>query len=565
MTNSPSASRSSRRRPGAPKLLIIAGGLVAVIAGGMVAMSGGETEESKIDLYTVSKQSFEVTATASGELRAKKQTVLRSQLEKETAIVEIVEEGVRVKSGDVMVRLNGDDIQSELDDETLQQETARADMVAAESTLAIQKTENEASLRKAKVDVELAQVELQKHEQGDVVEKRLELNLAVEKGHRETVRLREKVERSQKLFDRQFLSEDELKKDQLEFIEAQAQLQQAEVALKAYEEYTYHKERKKLESDLDQAVSELDKTSRKAESELASKEADLINKRRQLELREDKVKKLEDQMTKTEVKAPTDGLVVYATSLEQNMWMNNQEPLNVGTHIQPNQEIIMLPDTSEMIAVVKVAENLMGRIKPGQEALLTIDAAQGKTYSGSVESIGIMAQGGGWRDPNVREYEVRINLDLDEEAHGLKPAMRCEGRIVLSSVEDVLAVPLPAVFSEGPHHFVYRKSGDRYEQMPVKVGRRSDTLAEVVTGLDGGELVLLREPPTGRIVKAKFEEVAADAGGPAPKQGRGPRAGAKPKEKAESEKPAEVVQGTDEELVETPSEDGAASPDSTDE
>lgn len=504
---------------------------VLIVAGGAAMwalMRSPRSTEPDIDVVKATTQSFEIAATAAGELRAKKQTVLRSDLEKETAIVEIVEEGTRVKLGDVLVRLNSDEAESELNDELLQLETARADVVAAESALSIQITENEASLRKATVDVELAEVDLKKFERGDFVEKQVELNLAVEKGNREVERLTKKVARSRELAQKQFLSQDELEKDELELIEAKAELEKGEVAKAAYHTYTAVKERQKLNSDLDQARSELDKTQRKNESELASKRADLANKKRQLELREDKVAKLKTQLEKSVIKAPTDGLVVYATSMEQNMWMNNNEPLAVGSVIHPNQEIIMLPDTSEMVAVVKIAESLVGRLKPESKAMVTIDAVQGAKFTGIVESIGIMAQSGGWRDPNVREYEVRIELDLSGQPHQLKPSMRCESRIVLNTVENVLAVPLQAVFSEGPHQFVYKLQNGRYHQTPVQVGRRSDILAEVRSGLESGAEVILREPPAARVVKAVFESdkdqsARGRPGGPGEKSAGGGR------------------------------------------
>lgn len=504
-----STRRGARQRFAFVSFRMIAGLLVVGLGviGAVVWMRAGGSAagEGKPDIHTVAKEAFDVTVTASGELRAKKQTVLRSELEEEAAIVEIVDEGSNVKAGDVLVKLNDEEIRTRLDDELMQRETARAEAVAAESDLAIQITENDASIKKTTTDVELADVDLRKFEAGDAVEKRLELNLALEKGRREVARLTEKTARSRELFKKEFLSKDELDKDELELIEAHAELKKAEVALEAYEQYTYHKEKQKLESDLEQARAELDKTVRKSESELASKQAVLTNKKRQQEFHENEVTKLEGLLAKTEIKAPSDGLVVYATSLERNMWMNDQQPLAVGTQIHPNQELLMLPDTSEMVAAVKVHESLVGRIREGQGAVVTVDAAQGKQFSGTVESIGIMAQSGGWRDPNLREYEVLISLEQGEEPVDLKPSMRCEARITLMHVEETLAVPLPAVFTDGPNQFVYVVEGDRYRQTPVRVGRRSETTAELMSGAKVGQRVALREPPTGKVIKAQFE------------------------------------------------------------
>lgn len=541
----------------------------AVIVGGVLfARSGPSAGGTRPDVHTVASEAFDITVTASGEVRAKNQTAIRSELESESAIVEIVDEGIVVKKDDVLVRLNGDEIQSQLDDEMLQRETAKAEAIAADNDLKIQLTENQATLRKAQSDVVLAEVELQKFEAGDVVEKRLELELALEKGRREVARLKEKVERSRELFKKDFLSKDELDQDEIEFVEAQAELKKAEVAKEAYEQYTYKQERQKLESALDEAKSELEKTQRKNESEQANREADLTNKRRSLELHEAAVAKLEAQLAKTVMRAPTGGLVVYASSLDQFSWRNDQQPLSVGTKINPNEEIIMLPDTSAMIAAVKVHESLVGRIKPGQQATVTVDAIQGGKFEGAVDSIGIMASGGGWRDPNVREYEVRIALDLAEGAHGLKPSMRCEARITLMNVEETLAVPLTGVFSEGPNQFVYVVDGDRYTQTQVRVGRRSDTTAEISSGLAAGQKIALREPPSARIIKAKFEPVEVAGGGMEGNRSgkRGPKGGGSPKVDVKpAAAPTPVASAEKMDVEEAESADEDASSDETDE
>lgn len=480
-------------------LAVIAG---LTVGGWMLLGPRSEGSGERVDLVQASTLTFEITATGNGDLRARKQTVLRSELEQTAAIVEIVDEGARVKKGDVLVRLNGDEIQTKLDDEMLQLESAKSELVGAENAYQIQLSDNESALRQASLKVDLSELELRKWQEGEVKEQRTKLQLDLERSEREEERLKAKLERSRELFAREFLSKDELDRDELAYVEAVSALQTASLAQKVYEEFTYERDLKQKTSDVEEAKAELDRVKRRNESELASKEASVTNRRRQFQLREERVAKLQKQLAATVIAAPTDGLVVYATSLNQNMWNNDSGTLEVGTDIRPNQEIIMLPDTTEMMAVVKVPEALMGRVRQGQGAVVTIDAALGKKYTGTVESIGVMAQGGGWRDPNVREYEVRIGLDMDDEKHGLKPSMRCEARITLNTVEQALAVPIQAVFNEGRRQFVYTTQEARYVQRPVKVGRRSDLYAEIVDGLTEGERVLLREPPVGTVVKA---------------------------------------------------------------
>jgi multidrug efflux pump subunit AcrA (membrane-fusion protein) len=70
---------------------------LAACAGGWYALRGGSKGEAKgasiADLATVSLLSFDITTTATGDLQAKNQTVLRSELESESTIAELAAEG----------------------------------------------------------------------------------------------------------------------------------------------------------------------------------------------------------------------------------------------------------------------------------------------------------------------------------------------------------------------------------------------------------------------------------------------------------------------------------------
>jgi hypothetical protein len=115
---------------------------------------------------------------------------------------------------------------------------------------------------------------------------------------------------------------------------------------------------------------------------------------------------------------------------------------------------------------------------------------------------------GRWMDPNRREYTVKIALQNVGDGVRLKPAMRCEATITLGRVENVVAVPLQAVFTDEMVRFVYVPRDGRYARVPVKIGRRSDTLAEIAAGLSPGERVLVREPSPGEVLREAWDAAA---------------------------------------------------------
>ncbi len=493
-----------------------AAGLTIALAqpSGRSTPSAVRTSASEGDLAVAQMLSFDVTTTATGQLEAAKQIEIRNQLEQATTITELVKEGVAVKAGDVLVRLNSDSIQTQVDEEGLKVESARADLTVAENSYLIQINENDSTTKKAEVAVAVADLELKQWQQGEVKSKRQELALAVEKATRELDRLRDKYKEAVELEKRGFLSRDELKRDEVGYLEAEAALKTADLNRVVYEEYQLPKDEKVKKSDLEQAIAELERTKRRNESELASKDADRKNKREGLRIREQKLAKLREQLEMSVIKAPSDGLVVYDSSLNRDRGMGgqSQSTLDVGVQVFKNQRMMVLPDTSEMVAAVRVQESLAGRVRKGQTASVKIDALGPTPVPGTVESVGVIAESGGWRDPNLREYTVKIRLDPEFNDPRLKPSMRCEAQIFLDKVGNALTVPIQSVFSDGLVRYVLVPLNERkFDRKPVRVGRRSDRYAEIAVGLKEGERVLLRAPQPGEVSDQEWsrDELAA--------------------------------------------------------
>lgn len=510
--------RAGNRRRGGALIKVLAAGLtLATVGGGGVwgvrAWRGhGAEGPTGADIATVSRTTFEISTTAAGELQAKKEIELRSELDSQSTIAELAPEGSFVHAGELLVKLSNDQLQTSLDEEELRVASAKADLVAADKGYEIQQSDNDSKIREAKLKLDLAELSLNQWREGEKVQKLQDIALDLDKTEKELKRLQEKVANSHKLFDKGFLSKDEMDQDDIALRDAQAAREKAILAETTYKNYQMvHDERQKT-SDVEEARAELDRVTAQAAIQLAIKDADRTNKRRTLQLNQDKLEKLQKQIASMTIKAPQDGLVVYATSAGKN-WFDDS-PFTVGRQVRPQEPLIVLPDTSVMMAAVRVAESLAGKIKPGQPATVKIDAAGGKVFTGKVDSIGVMADvQGRWMDPNRREYTVKIALDPGDAGVQLKPSMRCEATITLGRVDDVVAVPVQAVFSDEAVRFVYVPRSGKYVRVPVKVGRRSETLAEIDGGLRGGERVLLRDPGAGEVVREPWNAAALKLAG----------------------------------------------------
>lgn len=93
----------------------------------------------------------------------------------------------------------------------------------------------------------------------------------------------------------------------------------------------------------------------------------------------------------------------------------------------------------------------------------------------------------------IEEQRVRVRLDIltpPEERSGLGDRYRVHVRIVVWSAEDVVQVPISALFRQGGDWTVYREVEGRAVATRVETGRRTETEAQVLSGLSPGDRVV---------------------------------------------------------------------------
>lgn len=507
------ASRKQSRRgslavKSAVALVVIAGlgtgAYVLARSEGLLSSSGAAVDSTL--LATAQVQAFDVTATASGELEAKNQVELENPLDTRATIAEIVPEGTEVKKDAVLVRLNTDEIENQLRQERLALTQAETESKQARDAKSIQLSENASRALEAQLRVDLAELALERWRDGEVAKRREQLRIALERADRELDRLTRKHEKSESLLAQGFMSQDEFERLEIELKQAEANKVIADLDIEIYETYQYPEEEQTKQSEVDKAKASQEQTLAQNSINLSSKEAAVTMREEQERIRRERVTELEQQLAAAEIRAPNDGLVVYGTTINNSRRWDSEGPYRVGSEVRPGELLIVLPDISEMVASVRVHESLASRVRKGQTARVKVEAVDGE-FTGTVESIGVLAEGGGWMDRDRREYTVKINLDPGQPGLAdAKPSMRSDATIVLESVAPTLAVPIQSVFAADGVRFVCVPEGNKFARVPVRVGRRSDTFAEILAGIDEGTRVLLRRPEPGEVLSEEWSD-----------------------------------------------------------
>jgi HlyD family secretion protein len=101
----------------------------------------------------------------------------------------------------------------------------------------------------------------------------------------------------------------------------------------------------------------------------------------------------------------------------------------------------------------------------------------------------------------VEEQRVNVIGDFVDRPSGLGDAYRVETKIVTWESNDVLKVPLSALFRCEQDWCVFAVKENKAQRRSIKITHRSDSEAEIQQGLTTGEKVILH--PNEQITSGK--------------------------------------------------------------
>ena len=182
---------------------------------------------------------------------------------------------------------------------------------------------------KAQLTLQFAREDLQKYIDGEYPNelRRAEANITL--AQEELTRVRETLEWSRRLFEENFISQTELQADELNEKRRALDLELAQNNLNLLTEFTYKRNLTQLESDVSQAEMALERITRKARADVVQAEADLVAKESEYNRQKARLQKIEEQIQKATIRAPSAGLVIYATAMTGGRRFNI-EPLIEG-------------------------------------------------------------------------------------------------------------------------------------------------------------------------------------------------------------------------------------------
>jgi HlyD family secretion protein len=392
----------------------IAGAIALILLIFILNLLFGSDETSKTaSTAKVMRGPLRISVTETGTIQAKEKIIVKNEVEGNTSIIYIVDEGTTVKKGDLLVELDSSNLTTQKMTEETQLQNAEAGFISARENMAVVENQAKSDIDAARLAFEFAKQDLEKYKNGEYPNLRMQAESKITLAEEEHKRAQEKYEWSKKLFNEKYLSQMELDADELSEKQKKLNLDLAKNELDLLNNFTYKRQIKQLESDMSQAEMALDRITRKAKADIVQAEANLKAKEAELKQAKDKLDKTIKQLEKTKIYSPADGQALYATSTERGPRFGGMtEPLDEGSSVRERQELIHLPTTAGFIAEIGLYESSLDKVRTGQTALITIDALPGEQFRGKVTSISPVADAmSSFMNPDLKLYPAVIELD----------------------------------------------------------------------------------------------------------------------------------------------------------
>lgn len=467
--------------------------------------SGGTRAHPSFVLYTVQSKDIPINVIERGNLES--QTNLQIMCEVDdvrndgvygTPIVWIIPNGSSVKKGELLVEFDSTAIMSELDQQVLDTERARAELIQAQASRENQEIENKTAEEKARLDVALSELELKMYED----EKSGTYKLAVEAVNRLiddvnneilTAEMNLKLRRNEKvgiesLFKLGYAGKSEKDRSVLSYLQAESdyaaklnKMRTQMAALEKIENYEKKMQTMLLEGKLSTAKQNLQQVLVTNGAKLQQSEGLMASRTEAFKKEEELMSRFRMHLERCKIYAPQDGMVAYESSREVE--------IREGSAIRQRQHLMSLPNLKQMQVRVNVHESVLDRIKVGQKASITIDAFAERKYTGSVRSVAVLPEQNSYFGSDTKVYNTVITID--EEVAQLKPGMTAVAEVHVDYLEGVNAVPVQAIVQRDGRNWLYVQDGSSVEQRDITLGPSNELFVSVTEGVEVGESIVL--------------------------------------------------------------------------
>ena len=331
-----------------------------------------------------------------------------------------VDEGDGVKKGQIIARLDRDQLMAQRDREAAGLQSAETQLAQSETSLAWEKATLAADIEQRQADLASNEARLAELKNGARPQEKLDARAAVEAAQSELDRAKKDWDRSQTLYKNDDISTAQFDQYRNRWESAQAAVKSAterEALVLAGPRAEVIKAQEGQVERTRAAVKIAEANSlemKRREQDLATRRAEIARSRASLAM-------IDSQLADTIVSSPVDGVVLVKAA-------------DVGEVLAPGTTVVTVGDIDHPWLRGYVNETDLGKVKLGAKAKVTTDSYPGKVYQGRVTFVSSEAEFTPKQIQTEQErvkLVYRIKIELDNPRRELKSNMPADAEIVL--------------------------------------------------------------------------------------------------------------------------------------
>jgi len=331
-----------------------------------------------------------------------------------------VDEGDLVKKGQIIARLDRDQLVAQRDSLAAGLASAQAQLAQAETSLAWQRETLTADIEQKRGDLGAAEARLAELKNGSRPQEVQEAKAAVDAAQSEFERAKKDWDRAQTLFKNDDISASQ-------FDEFRNHWESADAALKQANQRAALVFAGPRVEQVDAAAAQVTRSRgalKMAEAnglELKRREQELATRRAEIERSKANLAQVDAQLADTIAASPVDGVVLVKSA-------------DVGEVLAAGAPVVTIGDIEHPWLRAYINETDLGKVKLGSKARIRTDSYPDKVYDGRISFISAEAE---FTPKQIQTQEERVKLvyrikiELDNPRHELKSNMPADAEIVL--------------------------------------------------------------------------------------------------------------------------------------
>ena len=469
-------------------LSLVCFGIVLIPQQNALSEAGGDLLTS-----TVRRGNLAISIHTVGVIDAAKSHMVSSDIRgNKGKIISLINDGSWVEENDVLVRLDPSPFEEEVHRFQGKVDSLVAAVEAAEQLLAWEKNQVSQNIAAREYDLKVASLDLERLVKGDGPLQLAQYQEEMGKAKAESERHASFYKEIKKLDKEGFNNPAELVRAKENAATYGEKLDAAKRRFESYRDYVLPSMEESAKAKVENSELVLSQSKKASVFKVATASAELNQARAHLQTVESSLNLARTELAHTVIRAPFSGIAILYMAFRDGQKRKPRE----GDTVLMNQAILYLPDITQLIVRTKVREVDLHKVNVGQEASVRIDAYPSLRFKAKVQFIGALASGSGPGSSGGKYFQVMLALEGQDLR--LRPGMTARVLIKADKVEDVLLLPVQAVFQDSdgkPFSYLLSSFSSSLEKVSINTGRENEMQIEILSGLQEGDRVSLVAPP----------------------------------------------------------------------